>query len=79
MVAVHEFFRTGFFGLLKGMAALTGSDSMITLAKTISHAHVLGFGILVVLVILYLPNGIVGDWKKIVGKLIPLKEKEAAS
>ena len=52
---------------------------MITLAKTISHAHVLGFGILVVLVILYLPNGIVGDWKKIVGKLIPLKEKEAAS
>ena len=79
MVAVHEFFRTGFFGLLKGMAVLTGSDSMITLAKTISHAHVLGFGVLVVLVILYLPNGIVGDWKKIVGKLIPLKEKEAAS
>ena len=79
MVAVHEFFRTGFFGLLKGLAALTGSDSMIALAKTVSHAHVLGFGILVVLVILYLPNGIVGDWKKIVGKLIPLKEKEAAS
>jgi branched-chain amino acid transport system permease protein len=26
---------------------------------------VLGFGILVIVVILYLPNGVVGDWKKI--------------
>ncbi len=78
MVAIHEFFRTGFFGLLKGMAVLTGSDSMIALAKTISHAHVLGFGILVVLVILYLPNGIVGDWKKLIG-IVTFKKKEAAS
>ena len=79
MVAVHEFFRTGFFGFFKGMAALTGSDFLIVAAKYISHAHVLGFGILVVLVILYLPNGIVGDWNKLVGKLVPFKKKEAAT
>ena len=75
MVAVHEFFRTGFFGLFKGLAALTGSDFLIVAAKYISQAHVLGFGILVVLVILLLPNGIVGDWKKIVDKLFPFKKK----
>ena len=75
MVAVHEFFRTGFFGLFKGLAALTGSDFLIVAAKYISQAHVLGFGILVVLVILLLPNGIVGDWKKIVDKLFSFKKK----
>jgi len=67
MVAVHEFFRTGFFGFFKGIAALTGSDFLVVAAKYISQAHVLGFGILVVVVILVLPNGIVGDWHKIVG------------
>jgi len=75
MVAVHEFFRTGFFGFFKGLAALTGSDALITAAKYIGQAHVLGFGILVVLVILLLPNGIVGDWEKIVGKILPMKKK----
>jgi len=65
MVAVHEFFRTGFFGLFKGIASLTGSEIVSVLAKYIMQAHVLGFGILVVLVILILPNGIVGDWQKI--------------
>ena len=67
MVAVHEFFRTGFFGFFKGLATLTGLDSINIIAKYVSHAHVLGFGILVVLVILLLPNGIVGDWNKIIG------------
>ncbi len=67
MVAVHEFFRTGFFGFFKGIAALTESDFLVSAAKYISQAHLLGFGILVVLVILLLPNGIVGDWHKIVG------------
>jgi branched-chain amino acid transport system permease protein len=75
MVAVHEFFRTGFFGFFKGIATLTGSDFLTVAAKYISHAHVLGFGILVVLVILLLPNGIVGDWKKIVEKFLPFKNK----
>jgi branched-chain amino acid transport system permease protein len=66
MVAVHEFFRTGFFGLFKGLAALTGSEMITILAKYVMQAHVLGFGLLVVIVILALPNGIVGDWHKII-------------
>jgi len=79
MVAVHEFFRTGFFGFFKGLAVLTGSDFLNIVAKYISHAHVLGFGILVVLVILLLPNGIVGDWNKIVGTFYPLRKKRIAT
>jgi len=75
MVAVHEFFRTGFFGFFKGLAALTGSDVVTVAAKYISQAHVLGFGILVVLVILLLPNGIVGDWNKIVKKFYRSRKK----
>ena len=35
------------------------------IADILTQAHVLGFGVLVVLVILVLPNGIVGDWPKI--------------
>jgi branched-chain amino acid transport system permease protein len=66
MVAVHEFFRTGFFGLFKAIAAVTGSNAITIAAKYVSQAHVLGFGMLVVLVILVLPNGIVGDWQKII-------------
>ena len=76
MVAVHEFFRTGFFGFFKGLAAVTGSDAVTVFAKYVSQAHVLGFGILVVLVILLLPNGIVGDWSKIIAKLSPFKRRE---
>ncbi len=79
MVAVHEFFRTGFFGFFKGIAALTGSDFLLVVAKYIGQAHVLGFGILVVLVILLLPNGIVGDWSKIIGKFLPIKNKGVAA
>jgi len=75
MVAVHEFFRTGFFGFFKGIAALTGSDMIIVWAKYVMQAHVLGFGILVVLVILLLPNGIVGDWNLIVKKIFPVKTR----
>ena len=75
MVAVHEFFRTGFFGFFKGIASISGWDMMNIFAKYIGQAHVLGFGILVVLVILLLPNGIVGDWNKIVSKLFPFKRK----
>ena len=45
-------------------------------AKYVMQAHVLGFGILVVLVILLLPNGIVGDWNKIAKKIFPLKTRE---
>ncbi len=79
MVAVHEFFRTGFFGFFKWLAVLTDSAFIEQAAKYISHAHVLGFGILVVLVILILPNGIVGDWKKIVAWFSISTKKEATT
>lgn len=79
MVFIHEFFRTGFFGFFKWLGVITGSDTVAIIAKYISHAHVLGFGILVVLVILYLPNGVVGDWDKIVKKFSRSKNKEVTS
>lgn len=65
MVAVQELFRTGGFGLIKYLAHATGSETVISISEVITKAHVMGFGILVVLSILYLPNGIVGDWPKI--------------
>jgi branched-chain amino acid transport system permease protein len=67
MVAVQELFRTGAFGLMAAIAKATGSESLITTANTMTKAHALGFGILVVLVILFMPNGVVGDWQKIAG------------
>jgi branched-chain amino acid transport system permease protein len=51
MVWLQETFRSSLFGLAP---------------RWISEAHLLAFGILVILVIRYLPNGIVGDWHKIV-------------
>ena len=50
MVGIQEFFRSAVFGLAP---------------KWISQGHALAFGILVVLTILFLSNGIVGDWRKI--------------
>ena len=50
MVGVQETFRSSFFGLAP---------------KWVSHAHALVFGLLVIFVILFLANGIVGDWTKI--------------
>jgi branched-chain amino acid transport system permease protein len=65
MVTVQELFRSGFFGLFAFLGRATGSGAVEAMAKAITGAHVLGFGILVVVVILVLPNGIVGDWPKI--------------
>jgi ABC-type branched-subunit amino acid transport system permease subunit len=65
MVAVQEMFRSGLFGLIKELAALTSSPLLGSVAEVVTRAHILGFGILVVVVILLLPNGIVGDWQKI--------------
>ena len=65
MVTVQELFRSGFFGLFKYLGTVTGSGTIVKVAETITGAHILGFGILVVVVILVLPNGIVGDWPKI--------------
>lgn len=65
MVAVQEFFRSGFFGLLDALGKRTGSETVARALEIVQHAHVLVFGVLVVVVILFLPNGIVGDWEKI--------------
>jgi branched-chain amino acid transport system permease protein len=65
MVAVQELFRTGGFGVVASIAKASGSDILIALSNIISRAHVMGFGVLVVLAILFLPNGVVGDWHKI--------------
>jgi len=58
MVLLQETFRSSFFGLLP---------------KWVSEGHVLVFGVLVIFVIRYMANGIVGDWSKI--KRIWSKEK----
>ncbi len=50
MVGVQETFRSAFFGLAP---------------QWISEAHALVFGLLVIFVIMFLANGIVGDWGKI--------------
>jgi len=50
MVGLQETFRSSFFGLAP---------------EWISQAHALAFGLLVIFVIMYLPNGVVGDWEKI--------------
>ncbi len=73
MVAVQEMFRSGFFGLFKFLAETTGSESVRALADVLTKGHVLGFGLLVVLVILVLPNGVVGDWPKIRRSLFRIK------
>ncbi|MDY6838515.1 MAG: branched-chain amino acid ABC transporter permease [Thermodesulfobacteriota bacterium] len=78
MVAVHEFFRTGFFGFFNTLAVLTGSDVVHVVAGYVMQAHVLGFGILVVVVILLLPNGIVGDWDKMMGTVSSVRKKGMA-
>ena len=61
MVLLQETFRSSFFGLLP---------------KWVSEGHVLVFGLLVIFVIRYMANGIVGDWSKIThlwsrGKAVP--------
>jgi len=50
MVGLQETFRSAFFGMAPAWT---------------SNAHALAFGLLVIFVILFLPNGIVGDWSKI--------------
>lgn len=50
MVGLQETFRSSFFGLAP---------------RWTSQAHALVFGLLVIFVIMFLANGIVGDWQKI--------------
>ena len=55
MVGIQELFRTSIFGLAP---------------QWVSQGHALAFGLLVVLTILFLSNGLVGDWAKIKGVFI---------
>ena len=50
MIGVQETFRSALFGLAP---------------RWVSQAHVLVFGLLVIFVILFMANGVVGDWSKI--------------
>jgi branched-chain amino acid transport system permease protein len=50
MIGVQETFRSAFFGLAPAW---------------VSESHVLVFGLLVIFVILFMSNGVVGDWGKI--------------
>jgi branched-chain amino acid transport system permease protein len=58
MVGLQETFRSSFFGLAP---------------KWISQAHALVFGFLVIFVIMFLANGIVGDWPKIKRNVFRIK------
>jgi len=65
MVTVSELFRTGGFGLVDSVTKAIPYPAVMLAAKYIKEAHVFTFGVLVILVILFLPNGIVGDWPKL--------------
>jgi branched-chain amino acid transport system permease protein len=73
MIAVQEFFRSGFFGFFQALGERTGIQAFFFLSDLLKEGHVLGFGLLVILVILFLPNGIVGDWEKIRRKVFRLR------
>jgi branched-chain amino acid transport system permease protein len=50
MIGVQETFRSSIFGLAP---------------RWVSQSHAMVFGLLVMFVILYMANGVVGDWPKI--------------
>lgn len=57
MVGLQETFRSAFFGMAPAWT---------------SEAHALVFGLLVIFVILFLPNGVIGDWPKIKHKILKM-------
>ena len=67
MVITQEMFRTAGFGYIAAAASASGIEGLVTAANYLTKAHVLGFGVLVVIVIRFMPNGIVGDWAKLSG------------
>jgi len=64
MVLLQETFRSSFFGIFP---------------KWVSEAHALAFGLLVIFVIRYMTNGIVGDWVKVQRLWSKNKEQPLAS
>lgn len=77
MVTVSELFRTGGFGLLDSVTKTVPHPMVTLVAKYIKETHVFTFGILVILVILFLPNGIVGDWPKLKASLLFRRREKA--
>ncbi len=77
MVMVGEIVRSGGFGMLAKLSAATGSPFVDKMTRIVSEAHVLTFGLLVVFVILFLPNGVVGDWAGVKKKLLFWKREAA--
>jgi len=69
MVVIDELFRSGGFGLLAALGKTMQWPFMESVTKYVSQAHTLVFGILVIVVILYLPNGVVGDWELVKKKI----------
>jgi branched-chain amino acid transport system permease protein len=63
MVGIQELFRTAFFGLAP---------------KWVGQGHAMAFGVLVVLTILFMSNGVVGDWDRI-KKLFTRKPSQEAA
>jgi branched-chain amino acid transport system permease protein len=63
MVGIQELFRTAMFGLAP---------------KWVSQGHAMAFGVLVVLTILFMSNGVVGDWAKIKKVFIRKTSQEAS-
>jgi branched-chain amino acid transport system permease protein len=61
MVGIQELFRSAIFGLAP---------------KWVSQGHAMAFGLLVVLTILFMSNGLVGDWPKIKKIFIRKTSKE---
>jgi branched-chain amino acid transport system permease protein len=59
MIGIQETFRSAIFGLAP---------------RWVSQSHALVFGLLVIFVILYMANGVVGDWPKI--KRVIMRRKE---
>ena len=64
MVFLQEAFRTAGFGALEALNRALGGKALVWAIPFVKQAHVLAFGILVVIVILAMPNGLLGGWAK---------------
>ena len=76
LVPLSEALRSNMIGEMLTKSGLVSAESKIGafLTENLSHAHVLIYGILVVIVILFMPEGVLGFFKTMAAK----KHKEAA-
>ncbi|MCX7011690.1 MAG: branched-chain amino acid ABC transporter permease [Candidatus Sumerlaeota bacterium] len=68
MVFLQEAFRTGGFGALDAVNKALEWRVLDWAIPYIKQAHVLAFGVLVVIVILAMPNGLLGGWARHKGR-----------